>query len=420
LIHPHYTLNSATREKNIASLGIDTAMRQIALIYPFTVPWMGDLFLGVNQYAKEHGDWSILTSPPTLTGTGEIAMTLYNLKGWPGDGVITAISDSTQVAAAKKLNLPLVNISGALRNLHFPTVALDQYEVGRMAADHLHKCGFRRLAYYGIKELYYSQQRQLGFKETANKAGILVNVFEEHRPANARSVWQQRTADLVPWLQSLKPPFGLLAIHDYRARMVIDECQHLGLQVPNDVAVLGVDNDPTVCECCRPTLSSICRDGFQQGYEAARLLDRLMEGKLLKQKLVSIPPRGIIERRSTDTITVDEAHVNTLIQYMYEHLGESFGIKRLVRLVPISRRGLEKQFRRTLHCTPYEYLSSLRVEKAKQLLLKEKPGKLKNIAALCGFSNPIQFRIVFKRITGLTPSQYLSRSPAKKTPREVH
>ena len=241
---------------------------------------------------------------------------------------------------------------------------------------------------------------------SCGEAEVLVRIFDEIHSIGPRTTWQQRISGLVPWLKTLQPPIGLFVVHDYRARLVIEECKNLGLQVPHDVAVLGVDNDPTVCECCRPTLSSVCRNGFLHGYEAARTLDQLMAGKSIDDEPTYIPPVGVVRRRSTDTITVDNPHVTTVIQYMYEHLGEPFGIKRLLRLVPVSRRNLEKQFRRHLHCTPYEYLVWLRVEKAKQLLREKKRLKIGEIAEISGFPNPVQFRTVFKRLTKQNPRQY--------------
>jgi LacI family transcriptional regulator len=392
-------------------------MKQVALIYPYSVPWMGEFILGVANYAKAHEDWAILTSPPTLTGTGEYALTLHNLEGWPGDGVITAIANPSQVEAAQKLRLPLVNLSGALPYQQFPTVVLDHYASGRMAADHLLKCGFRRLAYYGIKKLYYSQRRRQGFQDRAQEGGASVDVFDEVHPLSARTTWQQRISGLIPWLKTLRPPIGIMAVHDYRARVVIDECNRLKLEVPHEVAVIGVDNDPTVCECCRPTLSSVSRNGFQQGYEAARLLDQLMAGQPAAQGAkILIQPQCVVMRRSTDTITVEDRHVTAVIRYMREHVEDPFGIKQLMRLVPISRRRLEKQFHRYLRCTPYEYLVWIRIEKAKQLLVQAPRRKLKEIASMCGFLTPIQFRIVFKRLLALSPRQYIAASVQNAEP----
>jgi LacI family transcriptional regulator len=389
-------------------------MKQVTLLYPFSVPWIGDFLLGVVNYAQKHGDWDILTIPPLLNGTGESAMSLGNLRGWPGDGVITAIASPAQVKAAESLRFPCVNLSGAMNASGFPSVLLDNYAAGRMAAAHLLKCGFRRLAYHGIKNLWYSHLRRQGFVDCARDAGVAVEVFDKTSRRSVES-WPQSNSDMVPWLKSLKPPVGIMALHDYRARAVITECQRLGMAVPDDVAVIGVDNDVTVCEYSRPTLSSINRNGFRQGYEAARMLDRLMAGKKPDENPVLVPPNGVVMRKSTDTITVENPHLTKVVRYMHEHLGELFGIKQVMRLVPISRRRLEEQFHRYLQCTPYEYLSSIRVEKAKQMLNEAKPRKIKEIAAFCGFSTPLQFRIVFKRHTGQSPRQYAALHGEKAT-----
>ncbi|MCC6124154.1 MAG: DNA-binding transcriptional regulator [Pirellulales bacterium] len=382
-------------------------MKQIALLYPYSVPWIGDFILGVVDYARKHGDWDILTIPPVLNGTGEIAMSLSNLQGWPGDGVITAIANAAQIKIVESLRIPCVNLSGAMHTPRIPTVLLDNYAAGRLAAEHLLKCGFRRLAYHGIKKLKYSELRRQGFVDCAREAGVAVEVFDRSA-ARASMSWPQCNSDMVPWLKTLKTPIGIMALHDYRARAVITECQRLGMAVPHDVAVIGVDNDVTVCEYSRPTLSSVNRNGFRQGYEAARVLDRLMAGEVVGENPVLIPPNCVVARKSTETIAVENSHVANVVRYMHEHLGDLFGIKHVLRLVPVSRRRLEEQFQRFMQCTPYEYLSSIRVEKAKQLLLEPRPKKIKEIAKICGFSNPLQFRIVFKRHTGQSPRQFAS------------
>jgi LacI family transcriptional regulator len=389
-------------------------MKQIALLYPYSVPWIGDFLLGVVDYAHKHGDWDILTIPPQLVGTGESAMSLSNLQGWSGDGVITAIANAAQAKIAEALRLPCVNISGAMPVSGFPVVLLDNYAAGRMAAEHLLKCGFRRLAYHGIKKLWYSQLRQQGFVDCAREAGVAVDVFNK-APSRGGERWPQSNSELVPWLKSLKPPIGIMALHDYRARAVITECQRLEMVVPDDVAVIGVDNDVTVCEYSRPTLSSVNRNGFRQGYEAARMLDRLMGGEMVGENPVLVPPNCVVMRKSTDTFTVENPHITKVVRYMHDHVGELFGIKQVMRLVPISRRRLEEQFLRYMQSTPYEYLSSIRVEKAKQLLSEPKPKKIKEIATLCGFSTPLQFRIVFKRHTGQSPRQYAALQGEKAT-----
>jgi LacI family transcriptional regulator len=378
----------------------------VALTYPVSVPWMAMVFRGATDYAREHGGWDFVTSPPTLSGSEELALTMYSLKGWPGDGVIAAISDPAEAEAAGRLKIPVVNIAGGLRECALPRVAVDHYAVGRMAAEHLLECGLRRLAYYGLRGLSYSDQREQGFKDRAQEAGTSCEVFDSLPCSDPYASWHQRTAPLDRWLKKLPKPIGILAVHDYRARVVLDECQRLGIRVPHEVAVVGVDNDPTVCEFCRPTLSSVSRSAWKVGYEAAALLDRLMNGQAPPKHDTSILPEGVVARQSTDTIAVDDPHVTAAVRFMKDHLGKVFGMEEVLKHVDISRRSLETQFQQLLRCSPYEYLCRLRVERAKQLLAG--PGRLKlhRIASASGFSSSARMRGVFQRLTGVTPIEY--------------
>ncbi len=381
-------------------------VRHIALAYPVAVPWMALFVRGVADYAHRHGGWTFTTSPPTLTGAEEVAHTVYNLKGWPGDGVIAAIGSKAEARAARQLGIPVVNLAGAVRDTGIPRVMADHFTMGRMAAEHLLERGLRRLAYCGVKGVWYSELRCMGFKRRAEQAGVPCDVFDMARPANPRAPWHRRVAPLDRWLQSLKPPLGLMAIHDYRARIIVDECLRLGLDVPHDVAVVGVDNDPAICEFCQPTLTSVSRHAWRMGYEAAALLDSLMSGKPPPEHDILIPPDGIVARQSTDTVAVEDVHVAAAVHYMWDHVGESFGIERVMQQVPISRRQLELRFRRVLHSTPYDYLSRIRVERAKQYLAGKGRLKLRNVAAACGFSSVERMRLVFRRQTGMTPLEY--------------
>jgi LacI family transcriptional regulator len=384
-------------------------MKQIALIYPYATHWWGEFYLGVAAYAKQQENWTILISPPNVPGSGNHPLTLENLRGWPGDGVITHLTSLTEVLAAQKLNLPLVNISSALENPEFPTITLDQQAVGRLAAQHFLKCGFQRLAYFGRNEFWYTRQQLKGFEELTRPAGIPIEVFESTATAGKSNSLLNHLAELAAWLKTLKTPIGILASGAYHARAVVDECQRLGIAVPHDVAVISADNQPVICEYSLPTITSVTRDGFRHGYEAARLLDQLLRGEPAGENPILVPPTCVIMRRSTDTITVENPHVTTVVRYMYDHLGEPFGIKQLLRLVPISRRMLEKYFHEYLRCTPHEYLCWMRVEKAKQLFQEPGPVDLRKAARKCGFLNTLQLRTVFKRLTGQSPTLYMSK-----------
>ena len=390
--------------------------RNVAIVYPMTIPWMALFLRGVAAYAQRHGQWNLMTSPPTLAGAEEMANSVDDLRGWPGDGVIAAIGSPKEARAARQLGISVVNISSAARTTDFPRVIVDNYATGRLAAEHLLARGHRRLAYYGIQGIWYSEQRRLGFVERAEQAGMHCDVFETASPANAHASWQQRMAPLTRWLQSLTPPVGLMAVQDYRARVVLDECLRLGRNVPHDVAILGVDNDPTVCEFCRPTLSSVSRDACRMGHEAAAMLDRLMAGKTPPVHEILIPSDGIVARQSTDTVAVEDPHVAAAVHFMRDHLGEAFGMERVMRHVSISRRQLELRFRRHLRSTPLDYLSRARVERARRLLASPQRVKMHAIAVACGFTGIEHMRRVFCRIVGHTPTECRRRLLAKKSP----
>ena len=380
--------------------------RRVALGHPVAVPWVALFVRGLSVYAQQHGGWVISTSLTPLTGSNFSDLNAYTLKGWPGDGAILAIGNQAEARAARRLSIPVVNLSGALRNADLPRVMVDQYAIGRLAAEHLLERGLRRLAYCGTSGHWYSQQRGLGFSERAKQAHVPCEISEMPAPTSARMAWHRRMAPLSRWLQRLERPIGLLAMNDHLARVIVNECEQLGIEVPYEVAVIGSDNDTIVCEFCQPTLSSVSRNAWRVGYEAAALLDRLMAGKSPPSHDILIPPDGVISRQSTDTVNVDDPNVAAAVRYMRDHLGDVFGVNRLSRHIAVSRRQLELRFRRALGRSPHDYLCRLRVESARTLLERPEHTKLQHIAAACGLSSVKHLRQVFQRQIGMTPLEY--------------
>jgi len=380
--------------------------KEVAATLPAAVPWLALLLRGITDYARGYAQWTLITSPPTLSGAEEVALSVATLRGWPGDGVITQITTKTEARIASELGIPVVNISSVLREVGVPSVVPDQVAIGRMAAEHLLGRGLRRLAFYGFKNVWYSHQRYRGFAECIEQTGGECSLYEQPTPTTAPRSWQERTAGLEQWIETLKTPVGIMAVQDYRACAVIDACNKLRLRVPDDVALIGVDNDETLCEFCRPTLSSISRGGYKIGYEAAALLDRLMAGEPPPEEDVLMTPEGIVDRQSTDVVAVDDAHVAAAARYVREHVDKPFGVNELLHQVSISRRQFENLFQRYLRCTPHEYICRARVDRAKQLLAAPNRMQIKAIAAACGFPNTRRFRLVFMRLTGRTPTDY--------------
>lgn len=374
--------------------------RHVALMFPMGQAYHARLLRGITDYALEDGGWTLSVNSET------IPMPMRSLKGWPGHGVIAPLTTGSELQVARTLGLPVVNLSGSLRQTDLPRVMVDHEAVGRLAAEHLLERGFRRFAYYGLKGAWFSNLRGRGFTERIEQAGGEVSVLETAYGSNARHPWHHYAEPLERWLDTFEPPVGLMAADDHRAAMAVEAGLRVRLNVPGDVAVVGVYNNEVTCEFCQVPLSSVSVPGRKVGYEAAALLDRLMAGKRPPKHDVLIAPDGVVQRRSTDVVTAEDPHVATVVHFIREHIGEEFGVEALERLVPVSRRWLERRFRHCFDCTPHEYICRTRVERAKQLLAGSDKLSMRQIAQTCGFSEPRRLRLVFQRITGTTPAEY--------------
>lgn len=372
--------------------------KRIALALPLGLAFIERLLGGVLDYAKQRGNWMFDRMPEQLSPS-------FNwLKHWQGDGALVLITSPQDAAVARSLRMPVVNLTAYLKDTGMPTVMVDHGAIGRLAARHLLDQHFRRFGYYGMQHMFYSRLRREAFCETIRQAGGHCSVLEVTPAASTR--WRHQKDALASWLGTLKPPVGIMASTDLRASMVADACTRLGLRVPDDVAIIGVDNDPVTCEFCQPPLSSVSRSDYAVGRRAAELLDRLMAGKPAPKSPILIEPDGVVRRRSTETLAIDDPHVAATVQFIRDHLHDRFGVERIMEQSRLSRRRLEYRFRASLGCSPYTMINQLRVEHAKKLFAEKKKRTLSDIAAACGFSELRRFRLVFRRLTGRTPAQF--------------
>ena len=374
--------------------------RQVALLFPMGQRHHAHRLQGITDYARHVGNWTLSVNPEPFN------VSIESLAGWRGSGAIVLVRTARDLQMARAKGIPVVNISGVLRQGGLPRVLVDDLAIGRLAAEHLLECGFRRFAYYGIANAWFAAQRGQSFVERVEQVGGVCSVLEAPLNFDARNPWHRGRKTLEKWLSTLEPPVGLLAVHDYRASVVIDACIHLGLRVPEDVAVIGVCNEEAICELCQIPLTSIPIAGREVGYQAAALLDRLMLGEAPPRDEILLPPTRPVKRRSTDMITAEDAHVAAAARFVREHMDQVPDVAALERVVPVSRRVLERRFRKFFHCTPHQYLCRRRVDRAKQLLDGADNLPLWKIAEACGFTETRHLRLVFHRLTGITPTEY--------------
>jgi LacI family transcriptional regulator len=383
----------------------------VAVVYPASVPWMAECLRGIKSYADSVGGWQLVTSPPSLRSAGEEDVHLPALKAWRGAGVIACLTSRSEERMAARLPMPVVNLSGwSPPGAGVPRVNADHEAIGRLAADHLLSLGLRSFGYYGIEGPWFSVAREQGFVKRLKEVGMPCAVFRQPAPGGTAQAWHRRHAALGRWLSELPKPVGLLAVHDYRARVVMELCDRLGFSIPEAVAVLGVDNDPTTCNYCLPPLSSISRDPFACGVAAATVLEGLMKGKSAPEGDTLVAPAGVVQRRSTDRFYDDDPVVRRAVEYVAAQAGEAFTVTGLAKHLKMSRRLLELRFRERLRITPLAYLHLKRVGQAKARLLDPSAHcSLGEIAAACGFGSLRAFRVAFRTLTGQTPAAFRSQ-----------
>lgn len=363
----------------------------------------GQLIEGVLDYARTHQRrWSFLTAPESLS------LSLLDLQGWVGDGVITGLNTSREAEQAQAMTLPVVNVTGTLSASPVPRVSVDNEAIGHLAAEHVLDQGHRRVAYYGLERIAFSQKRQAGFEARLAESGLTPEVLlarDTFRTVGYH--WHEQLAQLERWIDSMDKPLGVFTVSDYRARMVLDACDKLALRVPHDVAILGVDNDPTLCEHSEPALSSVSRNSYVAGLEAARLLDRMMRGEpVAPDTELLVEPEGVVCRASTDVVAVEDPRLRQAVCWIHGHIDRPISIEDLLDHVHVSRRWLEYEFRKAFDCSPHQYITKRRIDKAKQMLTHPDRAYVTEVAEACGFKSAKQFSAAFRRIVGASPSDY--------------
>jgi LacI family transcriptional regulator len=388
-----------------------SASRKIALAYPASVPWFARLVKGIRSYVQENArDWRLFSSPPSLLGTAESALTIRSLQGWRGDGIILVSNDRQELQLAREMEIPVINLAAGLPESHgVPRVMVNHYLAGQMAAEHLLGQGLRNFAFFGWEGVWYSEQRRLGFSARIAQAGAASGSFLQAPHVAAAQNWTQGIASLTEWLRSLPTPAGIFAVHDYRAQLLIEACQEAGLRIPDDIAVIGMDNDEVVCEHSVPTLTSVSRNSERVGWETAALLDRLMEGEASSREIpadVLLAPDGVVARQSTDRLYCSDPIVQRAVDYMRANLDAQFNIAHLAEHAGVSKRTLEMRFREETGASPHDYLNRLRVRHAQALLLQPRKRTVEQIAAECGFGTVPTFYAAFLRVSGQSLTEF--------------
>ncbi len=384
--------------------------KHVALLVETSSIYGQQILRGINRYLRSHNRWSIFLEQRALTSR----LPLW-LKDWRGDGIISRSTNRSLRRIVERAGIPLVDLTDRYADPAPFAIWSDQRTIGRMAAQYLMDRGFQRLAFCGFSREHWSELRLAGFQQEAASAGHVVAVFRSPWYGTDRHPWEATQRRLAEWLLQLPRPVGVMACNDVRGQHVLDACSRVDLAVPEEVAVIGVDNDELLCELCDPPLSSVIPNAERVGYEAAELLDQLMDGQKPERGLRLVEPLGIATRQSTDVYAIDDPDVAAAVRFIREHACEGISVDDVLRQVPLSRSMLERRFRKYLRRSPQREIRNVQIKRIKQLLA-ETDLTLEQIAQLAGFVHPEYMSVVFKREVGSTPGQYRRQAQSGLAP----
>lgn len=365
------------------------------------------LLSGISHYADLHYPCEFCMEPEFYRLSGSEQFWWTNIVDAHGviahtwnPKVIEMILDSGLPAVICGIPEPKANACRILTN---------ELAVGSMAAEYLLERGFQRFAFCGFDDMVWSRKRGEYFSRRVGQAGFEVYFYKQPRHKKHRLVHNERPV-IAKWLKSLPRPIAILACCDDRTHDVLDACKLADLEVPDEVAILGVDNDELVCRLSCPQISSLALGTERAGYEAAKVLEKLMTGGKIttSERTIENRPLYIVTRESTDVLAVEDREVAAAVRFIREHVRETITVGDVAQAATLSRRTLEQRFRRVRGHSVFEEIKRVRLDQLAHMLV-DTNLPIAQIAAGLQFPDTANLSRWFKRESGMNPSEYRKR-----------
>lgn len=366
--------------------------RRIGLAVDAVAAYGRGVIRGIMTYCRSNPRWVITVEPLWSFGT------LPDIREWEVDGLIVQTFSREFEECVLQLGTPATNVSNFCEGAdRLPTVLPDDTAIGRMGAEYLLSLGFTRLGFCWPGNMPYGELRIEAFRARADEAGVETiecNIARE---------------DLGNWLAKIRKPIGIMGCNDDWAHRALNLCGRQGIKVPDEVAILGVDNDELFNTLVTPSLSSVAIPAEEIGFQAAQMLERILEGQRLETQRQLLAPLRIVPRESTDVLNVADPDVVTAIRFIRANSGIPLQVDEVVEAVPLSRRSLERRFRELLGHSISDEICKAHLERAKQLL-STTDLPMSQVAASCGFVSSTRLGIVFRSALGESPTEYRRRA----------
>jgi LacI family transcriptional regulator len=378
-------------------------MNHVALVMSLNKRFDRKVIEGVTRFVRESGQWSVFVEDDPKAKIPDFHRGQF-------DGVIADLDDPRIPKRLVGLEIPAVGV-GAIREdcpweLDISTVSTNNQRIAVLAASHLLERNLRSFAYCGVASRTidpWNRQRRAAFVSHLKSAGYGCSVYKGRESASHS--WDQLQGRLADWLSDLTKPLGLMAANDARARHVLEACRRLGLSVPEDVAVIGVDNDELICNLAYPPLTSIVQGTEEIGHRAAELLDRLMNRRVRKATHLLVDPVGVITRESTDLVATEDVVASTSLAFIRQYACQGIQVADVARAADVSRSTLDARFRRVVGRSVHDEIQRIQLSAAQQLLTTTNLP-VEEVAQRAGFSSAQYMNAVFQRLLGQSPGRY--------------
>lgn len=382
-------------------------MTHIGLLIPHGYSYYRRVLRGIRRYAETRPGWRfsyIELTRPRLAGRIGHAL----------DALLAAVNTPQLARSLGPWRKPVVSVSAVLLPpAPYPWVGVDNSTVGQLVADHFLDRGLRHFGFVGSSRFLYSTEREAAFRSVLQARGHHVAFYHDDQwefDAEGESL-PLTGARVHRWLRSLPKPVGIFTPNDLWGMQLVEACREAGLLVPEDVCAVGVDDDDLFCELCRPMLSSVLVPAERIGQEAAALLDRLLDGAEPPQQPLLLPSSGIVARRSSELLAIDDEVVKAAARFIREHKGGPLRVEAVLDEVPIGRRSLERRFRKALGRGLAEEIRQSQLARAKRLLV-ETDLKVATIAVQSGYCDFRHMAQAFRQGIGISPSAFRQRERA--------
>lgn len=391
--------------------------RNVAVIVETSNSYARGILKGIHEYARARHGWVIY-----LTEHGRHEIDESFAVGWKFDGVIARVETELMARIIRAMNVPTVDVSAARLVPGVPWVETDDDAIARLAIDHLRDCGLENLAFFGDPFYNWSRWRRESFAQILRAGGVTpAGIYNLPVRTEPRVRWWTHRDAIRRWLDGLPKPVGIFVCYDACGQQLLEICRYYNFVVPEDIAVVGVDNDELLCELSTPSMSSVIPNTVATGRCAAELLDRMMDGEVVPERKFAMAPLGVRKRVSTDVLTVEDPYVAQAVAFIRKNEHRNIRVEDLLGIVPLSRRVLESRFRRALNRTPHEEILRVRTNRVRELLQTEM--SLFEISEEMDIPHPEYLSVFFKKATGMTPKEYRNRMrgplrpPRAKPPR---